>query len=117
MLLTSRLTASMELPNDFNSSDIKFSDPPLDRWANVGAKSVEAIINHAAEDRIASKKMWKELKFVRGRPGTQYRHDLWFRRIETFREHVLHVKYVTLDYSSQNILMAASILEQVRDPL
>jgi len=78
----------------FNSSDIEFDEPPPNPFSGVGKASIDAIIAHAVEDRIESKKISKQLTFVKGRPGTQYRNMLWYQRFQSFREHSLRVRYV-----------------------
>jgi hypothetical protein len=67
---------------DLNSSDIEFGDAPANPFRNAGKASIKAIIENASQDRIASKKFSKQLTFVKGRPGTQYRSHLWFNRFE-----------------------------------
>lgn len=83
----------MELDDVFNSSDIEFDAAPANPFSGAGKESIAAIIANATEDRIASKKFSKQLTFVKGRPGTQYRNMLWFNRFETYREHSLRIRY------------------------
>ena len=47
--------------DDFNSSDIEFEDAPLNAFAHAGKASIGQIIDHAFEDRLASKKASKLL--------------------------------------------------------
>jgi hypothetical protein len=83
----------MAFDEELNSSDIEFDEPTRPNpFAVAGKASLDAIIASATEDRVASKKFSKQLTFTKGRPGTQYRNSLWFRRFETFRQHTLGVR-------------------------
>jgi hypothetical protein len=53
----------------FHTSDLEF-EAPESRWANAGQRSMEAMLEHAFEDRISSKKASNELEDDRGAPGT-----------------------------------------------
>ena len=86
----------------FNSSDIEFDEPPPNPFSGAGKASIDAIIAHAFEDRIESKKISKQLTFVKGRPGTQYRNTLWYQRFQSFREHSLRVRYVNTRIIAMN---------------
>lgn len=78
----------------FNSSDIEFRPALANPFFNAGKASIQAIIQHATEYRVASKKFTKQLQFTKGRPGTQYRNALWYRRFAVFREHCLKGGYM-----------------------
>jgi hypothetical protein len=73
----------------FNSSDLEFEPAPANPFSNAGKASIQAIIEHATADGVTSKNFSKQLQFTKGRPGTQYRNTLWFRRFESFREQSL----------------------------
>lgn len=50
---------------DFNSSDIEFDEPAApDPYAHAGLKSIEKMLETAAEDRIKSKQVVRQLKYV-----------------------------------------------------
>jgi len=74
--------------DDFNSSDLEFEARP-DPYANAGMRSIQAIIDHAAEDRIESKKFSKTLTHAQGSPKTEYMTALWMNRFMAFRLHTL----------------------------
>lgn len=74
--------------DDFNSSDIEFEERP-NPFHDAGMKSVQAIINHALEDRIQSKKLSKTLTHAEGSPKTEYLSALWMNRFTAFRQHTL----------------------------
>ena len=73
---------------DFNSSDVEFS-PVKSKRRNVGQQSIEDIIRDATQDRLESKKTYKQLEFGFGAPGTREKQDLWIQRFEAYREHTL----------------------------
>ena len=62
---------------DLDSSDIEFDAPLRNPFHSSGKASVMAMLDHALDDRIASKRQVKQLAFVKGSPGTQYIHALW----------------------------------------
>lgn len=81
----------MDGVQDFNSSDIEFDDESAvltDRL--YGQASIDKMIATAQEDRLSSKKSFKQLKLNAAAPGTRYSQSLWVRRFEAFRENVLH---------------------------
>jgi hypothetical protein len=78
---------------DFNSSDIEFEERPNPFFA-AGLSSVEAIMEHALEDRIQSKKSSKTLTHAAGSPKTEYISALWMNRFMAFRKHTLRKRYV-----------------------
>lgn len=81
----------MDGAQDFNSSDIEFEDEsPVLTDRLYGQASIDKMIASAQEDRLSSKKSFKQLKFNAKAPGTQATQSLWVRRFEAFREHVLH---------------------------
>ena len=65
--------------DDFNSSDIKFGDAPLNPFAHAGKASIQEIIDHVFKDRIASKKVSKLLTNAKVNPKTQYGNNLWYQ--------------------------------------
>ena len=79
--------------DDFNSSDIEFEDAPKP-FARAGNASISQIIDHAFEDRIASKRASKQLTNAKINKKTEYKSVLWFRRFEATQEHTLKTKYV-----------------------
>jgi hypothetical protein len=78
-------------PHDFNSSDIEFDEDPSPGLSNrlYGQASIDRMVADAQQDRIASKKTVKQLKLRLLAPSSQNLLDLWVRRFEAFREHVL----------------------------
>jgi hypothetical protein len=66
------------MDDDLNSSDIEFEAPPVHTFAKAGARSIEEMLQHAVEDRLASKKRSKQLTFIRGSKKMQYRNHLWY---------------------------------------
>lgn len=85
----------MDNEEDVNSSDFEFEETPATNsnlFAQAGKASIEAIINNAVQDRYNSKKISKQLTFVKGSKKTQYINNLWYRRMQAFREHTLKVK-------------------------
>jgi hypothetical protein len=78
--------------NDFNSSDIEFEDAPKP-FSYAGNASIREIIDHAFEDRIASKKASKQLTNVKINKKTEYKSVLWYQRFETIREYSLKTEY------------------------
>jgi hypothetical protein len=82
--------AAME---DFNSSDVEFDPPPRNPFHKAGKASVMKMLDHALEDRLASKKKVKQLTFVKGSRSTQYIHALWWNRFTGFRQNTLTKGY------------------------
>lgn len=78
--------------DDFNSSDVEFEDAPQAPFSRAGHASIAEIIDHAFEDRIASKKASKQLINRKVNDKTGYKSTLWYRRFETVREHTLKTK-------------------------
>lgn len=72
------------MDEDYDSSDLEFN-PPQNPFASAGLESIENIINHAAEDRVSSKKTTKELIFVEASKKTEYLTYLWYNRFIAFR--------------------------------
>lgn len=79
---------------DFFSSDIEFEAPPPNPFHKAGQASVIAMLDHALEGRIASKRQVKQLTFVKGTPDTQYIHALWWNRFTEFQQTTLKKGYV-----------------------
>ncbi|UPX16703.1 uncharacterized protein EKO05_0007091 [Ascochyta rabiei] len=75
---------------DLDSSDIEFDAPPRNPFHNAGKASVMAMLDHALDDRIASKRQVKQLTFAKGTPNTQYIHALWWNRFAEFRLNTLN---------------------------
>ncbi|KAJ6103258.1 hypothetical protein N7486_005685 [Penicillium sp. IBT 16267x] len=100
--------------DDFNSSEIEF-EPSIDKRNNrIGQKSIDAIIAHAPEDRISSKRRLKQLQFGHGAPGTRMHQDLWVRRFQTYREHALG-KDPTIPFTGAEIIrFVHSIIDKVK---
>ncbi|CAO2652010.1 Nn.00g002930.m01.CDS01 [Neocucurbitaria sp. VM-36] len=61
----------------FNSSDIECDPAPPDPFSLAGAHSVNAILKHATEFRIESKKAVKQLQSVSGAPVTRMQRARW----------------------------------------
>ncbi|KAG6366236.1 hypothetical protein INS49_000412 [Diaporthe citri] len=80
----------MDGVQDFNSSDIEFSDHDVAEHLKYGQASIDRMIANAAKDRISPKKTVKQLQYQAVAPGTNQHYGLWSRRFETFREHTLH---------------------------
>ncbi|OBT84860.1 hypothetical protein VE02_05892 [Pseudogymnoascus sp. 03VT05] len=78
---------------DFNSSDIEI-DEIEDPLANLGARSIDAIIESAFADRIASKRSSKLLKYTKGAPGTVTTNATWMNRFVAFQVNTLKVELV-----------------------
>ncbi|KAL8675342.1 MAG: hypothetical protein Q9168_000299 [Polycauliona sp. 1 TL-2023] len=55
------------------------------RYANLGAQSIDRLVDNAVEDRSASKHVDKLQHFSHGAPGTQNEQNLWINRFENFR--------------------------------
>jgi len=75
--------------DDFNSSDIEFETVVKKGKRKRGERSIQAIIEHAEEDRISSKRTVKTLEFGKGAPGTIAISHLWVQRFTAFREYTL----------------------------
>jgi hypothetical protein len=76
------------MEEDYDSFDLEF-DTPSNPFFAAGLRSIEAIVEHAAEDRVTSKKLTKELGFVEASKKTQYISQLWYNRFMAFRANVL----------------------------
>jgi hypothetical protein len=81
--------------NDFNSSDVEFEDAPLNQFAHAGRASIGQIIDHAFEDRLASKKASKLLTNSKVSQKTQYMNTLWYQRFIAVRKHSLKTRYLS----------------------
>ena len=79
--------------DDFQSSDIEFDPLPPNPFREAGKASIKKMLDHALEDRIASKKLVKQLTFGKGSPSTQYIHALWWNRFNEFRQNTLNKGY------------------------
>ena len=79
------------MKGDYDSFDLEF-DTPSNPFFAAGLQSIEAIVEHAAEDRITSKKLTKQLAFVEASKKTQYLSQLWHNRFLAFRTNVLKQK-------------------------
>ena len=80
---------------NMNSSHFELDDAPTattNPFAQAGKASIEAIIHNAVEDRYNSKKISKQLTFVKGSKKKQYLCNLWYNRLQAFEEHTLKVK-------------------------
>jgi hypothetical protein len=80
------------MDDDFNSSDVEFDGPPPNPWAKAGAASIQEMLDHAIEDRLASKKASKALTLQAENPKTEYQDSLWLNRFHPFRTGTLKVK-------------------------
>ncbi|KFY59512.1 hypothetical protein V496_05667, partial [Pseudogymnoascus sp. VKM F-4515 (FW-2607)] len=78
------LIVSRSMDDEYDSSDLEF-EPPPNPFESAGLESIEAIINNAAEDRVTSKKITKELIFVEASKKTEYLTYLWYNRFVAFR--------------------------------
>jgi hypothetical protein len=78
---------------DFHSSDVEFDPAPRNPFNEAGRASIVKMLDHALEDRLASKKKAKQLGFVKGTPSTQYIHALWWNRFSEFRKNTLKKGY------------------------
>jgi hypothetical protein len=93
---------------DFNSSDMEFEPPPQNPFHQAGQASILKLIDHAFEDRVASKRAVKQLTNVKGSPKTQYMRALWWNRFNTFRQHTLNKGYpISLQRVTRSSLTAA----------
>lgn len=74
------------MDDDFNSSDIEFGPPEVDKRTYVlGQDSINAIIENAAANRLTSKRRVKQLQFGHGAPETRMNQDMWVRRFINYR--------------------------------
>ncbi|KAK9239336.1 hypothetical protein V1525DRAFT_417743 [Lipomyces kononenkoae] len=80
----------MNLPEDFNSSDIEFEPVPSKASARrPGQASIAKIIEEASNDRLSSKRALRQLQFGRGAPSTRKVQELWVERFNAFRRFTL----------------------------
>lgn len=77
-----------------NSSDIEFTPPKPNPYANAGRRGLEKLKSNAEADRIQSKKASKNLQLTTGTPEKQYKLSLWYNRFKAFQEAVLLKEYV-----------------------
>lgn len=77
-------TMAIEEDDAFNSSDLEFEPAPRNPFYKAGLSSIQAIVESAAEDRISSKKMSKQLAFVEASKKTKYMSNLWHNRFMAF---------------------------------
>ncbi|KAK4499653.1 hypothetical protein PRZ48_010171 [Zasmidium cellare] len=74
----------------FDSSDVVSADDDIQLPSRrIGQKSIEKILENAADNRLSSKKTVKQMKFGNGAAGTRIAQTLWVKRFETYREHTL----------------------------
>ena len=64
---------------DYDSDELQFSEPECN--SKAGQKSIDQIFERAAEDRISSKRVVKQLQFGRGAPSSRGHQTLWIRRV------------------------------------
>lgn len=77
-----------------NSSDIEFTPPKPNPFANAGRRGLKKLKSNPDADRIQSKKASKNLQLTLGSPEKQYLISLWYNRFNVFRESVLQKEYV-----------------------
>ena len=81
----------MPSDDDFNSSDFECEAPPLNPSAQAGKQSIQTIVENAQKGRFSSKKVTKQLAYVKGSKKTRYGNSLWYQRLQAFREYTLKV--------------------------
>ncbi|KAK9246717.1 hypothetical protein V1506DRAFT_505362 [Lipomyces tetrasporus] len=80
----------MDLPEDFNSSDVEFEPAPSKASGRrPGQASIAKIIEEASNDRLSSKRTLRQLQFGHGAPGTRENQELWVERFNAFRRFTL----------------------------
>ncbi|MCJ1384839.1 hypothetical protein MMC17_007957 [Xylographa soralifera] len=99
---------------EINSSDIRIGPAPRNSFADARKVAIEAIIDNAVGDRVASKKFSKQLHFTKGRKGTQYRNHLWYQRFESFREFTLRARITEAPKGEHIERFLVSILDKVK---
>jgi len=95
--------------DNFNSSDIEFEPTLVKGQKKRGQRSIQEIIEHAAEDRISSKKAIKSLEFGRGAPGTVQTAQLWVQRFNAFRQSTLR-KPIDLPFTGDDLLRFLDVI-------
>lgn len=80
--------------DEYDSSDDDFGPPPVDPWAHLGQESIECMLDHAFEDRAASKKNVKHLLQVVGSPKAQMNRAIVWNRFTSFYTITLKRKLV-----------------------
>jgi hypothetical protein len=73
---------------DFDSDDLDFSDrEESPSRSRIGQKSVQLIFEHAAADRVATKKLVRQLQFTDGgiAPKSRINQSLWVKRLDSMR--------------------------------
>ena len=91
----------------FNSDDLEFSDRPdasPSQSSRPGARSTEQIFEHAAADRVSTKKLVKQLTFTDGgvAPTTRMRQSLWSNHFDGMR--IAWGQDLTKSFTGENII-------------
>lgn len=74
--------------DDYNSDDLVFSDrEESPSRSRIGERSVRLIFENAAADRVATKKLVRQLQFTDGgiSPGIRMNQSLWVKRLDSMR--------------------------------
>ncbi|KAL2075417.1 hypothetical protein VTL71DRAFT_360 [Oculimacula yallundae] len=98
--------------DELNSSDMEFEERPNPFFA-AGVESIEAIIEHALEDRMLSKKVSKTLTHAEGSPKTEYITALWMNRFTAFRTHTLRKRPEEVPNGAEIERFLASMISKV----
>jgi hypothetical protein len=72
-------------PKDVDSDEFEFEAVPSKRRYDLGAASIQLMIENRVADRHNSKRTMTQLEFGRGAPGTRNAESLWVNRFENFR--------------------------------
>ena len=105
----------------FNSDDLVFNGraDASRSQSRPGAKSIDLIFEHAAADRMSTKKLVEQLKSTDGgiAPGTRMRQSLWINRFDGLR--TAWVQDLTYSFTGGNVtrFFAAIMHASVAHPL
>jgi hypothetical protein len=77
------------MDDDFNSSDIEFPEPDPDPYANAGRKSIEIMMANAAQDRVRSEILARQLRLMLDDRVKEYQVALWSNLFKAFQENTL----------------------------
>lgn len=77
------------MDDGYDSSDLEIEEK-RNPFETAGLESIEAIVEHAAEDRIKSKLTTKSLTLVEASKKTEYLTYLWLNRFNAFRANVIN---------------------------
>lgn len=74
---------------ELDSSDVEWEPPKPKLRRDLGRESIDSMAATHAEDRLESKRTFKQLQFGSNLPNVRLAQSLWVQRFEDFRKTTL----------------------------